>query len=173
MNMPHQSTRPSAWVTRFAPMIADGGRVLDVACGAGRHTRRLLAAGCRVTAVDIDLSGVADLGEAPGATLVAADLETAPWPFAGVTFDAVVVTNYLHRPIMRHILDAVGPSGLLIYETFAAGNEAFGRPRNPDFLLARSELLELVQGRMTVLAYEDVVLEEPQPAAIQRICARA
>ena len=154
-------------------MIAPGGHVLDVACGKGRNTRHLLEKGLRVSALDIDMSGLSDLHGAPLLTQIQADLESATWPLSGQVYDAVIVTNYLHRPILDDIVNSVGASGLLLYETFAVGNEAFGRPRNPDYLLRRGELLTRVAGRMTVLAYEDLTVDDPAPAAIQRICARA
>ena len=101
-----------------------------------------------------------------------ADIEGEPWPYAGKVFDALVVTNYLHRPLMPALLDAIAPGGVLIYETFAMGNEKFGRPSNPDFLLAPGELLEAVRGRCQVIAFEDVHVQMPKPAMVQRICAR-
>ena len=101
-----------------------------------------------------------------------ADIEAGPWPYAGRRFGAIVVTNYLHRPLLPVLTGSLEPGGVLIYETFAQGNEKFGKPSNPAFLLAPGELLEAVGGRLRVLAYEDLVVEEPRPAAIQRICAR-
>lgn len=168
---------PSPWVARFAPLVPAGARVLDAACGAGRHTRLFLDRGCRVTAVDIDVDALADLirRDAAGDRLevVQADLEGGdPPPFRGMRFDAVVVTAYLHRPLLGDLVDAVAPGGLLIYETFARGHERFGRPTNPDFLLRPGELLEAVGEALRVLAYEDLTVEEPRPAALQRICAR-
>jgi SAM-dependent methyltransferase len=103
---------------------------------------------------------------------VTADLEAGPWPVAGRRFDAIVVTNYLHRPLLPVLVDSLEPGGLLLYETFARGNERFGKPSNPDFLLAPGELLEAVRGRLAVVAYEDLVVGEPRPAAVQRLCAR-
>jgi len=147
--------------------------VLDLACGGGRHLRLLHGRGHPVTGLDRDLSGVADLAETPGVRLVEADLEDgAPFPLAGLRFAGVVVTNYLHRPLLPTLVEAVAPGGLLLYETFAQGNERFGRPRNPDFLLRPGELLEAVHGRLRVLAYEDLEVTEPRPAAVQRIAAR-
>lgn len=169
---PHATLAPSPWVMRFAPLTPSGGRILDLACGRGRHSRALLESGFVVTAVDRDTSGLDDISGAEGLNIVEADLEAGPWPLAHTDFDAVVVTNYLHRPLLPAICAAVAPGGLLIYETFAVGNEKFGRPRNPDYLLRRGELLDLAHGRMDVLAYEDLTVEEPQRAAIQRICAR-
>ena len=163
---------PSTWITRFAPLVVAGGSVLDVACGGGRHTRFFLGRGHRVTAVDRDTSGVADLDGEPGLEVVESDLEAgAPVPFRGRTFDGVVVTNYLHRPILDDIVAAVAPGGVLLYETFAVGQERFGRPQNPDFLLRPGELLDAVRGALRVVAYEDLVLEDSTPRAVQRIAA--
>lgn len=161
---------PSPWVARWAPLIRPGGEVLDLACGSGRHARFLAAQGFEVTAVDRDTALFPD--PPPGVALVDADLEGGPWPFPGRRFDAIVVTNYLHRPLLPVLADSLEPGGVLVYETFARGNERFGRPSNPDFLLAPGELLELARGRLRVVAYEDVVVREPRPAAVQRLCAR-
>jgi SAM-dependent methyltransferase len=163
---------PSPWVTRFASLVSSRGDVLDIACGTGRHTRLFLERGHRVVAVDRDLSGIADLAEHARLEAVEADLEDeTPFPLADRRFAAVVVTNYLHRPLMPSLVAAVDPDGVFIYETFAAGNERFGRPTNPDFLLRSGELLDAVQGHLRVIAYEDVVVAEPLPAALQRVCA--
>ena len=170
---PHGPSRPSAWVRRFAPLVPAAGAVLDLACGGGRHSRLFLAAGHPVTAIDLDITGLADLAGQDGLEAIAADLEDGrPFPLAGRRFAGVVVTNYLHRPLLPALVDAVAPGGLLIYETFARGNERFGRPSNPAFLLAPGELLEALRGALRILAYEDLVVEEPKPAAVQRICAR-
>jgi SAM-dependent methyltransferase len=145
--------------------------VLDVACGAGRHTRFFLERGHSVTAVDRDASGVADLVGDGRAEIVECDLETgAPFPFRGRTFDGVVVTNYLYRPILADLVAGVAGGGVLLYETFVKGHERFGRPHCPDFLLEPGELLEAVRGKLRVVAYEDVVLDEP-PRAVQRVAA--
>ncbi len=164
---------PSAWIARFAPMIAVGGAVLDVAAGGGRHSRFLLSRGHPVTAVDRAVDALADLGGRGDIEILEADLEDgSPWPLAGRTFDAVAVANYLHRPVLPAIAASVAPGGLLLYETFASGHERFGRPRNPDFLLRPGELLDAVRDGFRVLAYEDRIVHEPAPAAVQRICAR-
>ena len=168
---PHGIDRPSAWVMRHAPGIPAGGEVLDLACGSGRHVRYLAALGLRVLAVDIDLSNLGPAAALPGVTALQADLEGSAWPLARRTFAAVVVTNYLHRPLLPCLVDAIAPRGLLIYETFAAGNERFGKPSNPRFLLQPGELLEAVRGRLRVLAYEDLIVNAPRRAAVQRICA--
>jgi len=163
---------PSPWVERFAPWIPAGGTVLDLACGAGRHAAFLLARGHPVVAVDRDLSGLAELQDDPRLDAVQADLEDGrPFPLAGRRFAGVVVTNYLHRPILPDLVQAVAPGGVLIYETFSVDNAAFGKPSNPAFLLRPGELLEAVRGRLRVRAYEDVIVQEPRPAAVQRICA--
>lgn len=163
--------RPSEWVVRFAPLVAPGSAVLDIAAGAGRHTRFFLERGHRVVAVDVDPSGLLDLTGHPGLELVEADLESGPWPFGERTFGAVVVANYLHRPLLVHLVAAVDMNGVLIYETFARGNERFGSPRNPDHLLEPAELLDAVRGRLRVVAYEDTIVDTPRRAALQRICA--
>ena len=167
----HRQIAPSAWVCRFAQLVAAGGAVLDLACGQGRHARYLAALGYRVAAVDRDSAALATLAGVAGVTTRCADLEGAPWPFAAGSFDGIVVTNYLHRPLVAGLLDALRPRGVLIYETFALGNEMLGRPSNPEFLLRPQELLQWVQGRMQVLAFEQGRVELPKPAVIQRICA--
>jgi SAM-dependent methyltransferase len=165
--MPEEQAAPSPWVTRFAPLVAAAGPVLDLACGGGRHTRLFLQRGHAVTAVDRDISR---LGAA--ATAIGADLEAGPWPLGEATFAGIVVTNYLHRPLFPEIIAALAPGAVLIYETFAVGNERFRRPSNPDFLLRHGELLEIAaQADLRVLAYEDLEVGEPRPACVQRLCA--
>jgi SAM-dependent methyltransferase len=163
---------PSDWVLRWASLVAPGAAVLDVACGAGRHARLFAARGHPVTAVDRDASAGAMLAGMAGVRFEHEDLESGHWSPRGRRFGAVVVTNYLHRPLFSALLEALAPGGVLVYETFAAGNERFGRPSNPDFLLQPGELLERVRGRLRVLAYEDLEVAEPRPAMVQRICAR-
>ncbi len=168
---PHDVATPSAWVVRWAGCVPAGGRVLDVAAGGGRHARYFAAQGHPVIAVDRD-PGLADrLAGMDGVEARIADLETGSWPFAGERFAGIVVTNYLHRPLLASILDALAFGGALIYETFAAGNERYGRPSNPAYLLQPGELLEVARHQLRVVAYEDVIVEEPKPAAVQRICA--
>lgn len=164
---------PSQWITRWAREIPKSGTVLDLACGAGRHTRWLLAQGFAVLAVDRDLDALADLAGQPRLETQQADLEDGSgWKLANRQFAAVVVANYLHRPIMADIVAAVAPGGLLIYETFARGNERFGKPSNPDFLLRPGELLEWAVPALNVLAYEATTVDGARPAVIQRIAAR-
>ena len=161
----HDTTvAPSAWVLRWAPLIA-GGRVLDLACGGGRHARLFLERGLQVIAVDREPQDI------PGARFVRADLEDgSPWPLPGERFEGVVVTNYLHRPLFPRILEALAPQGILIYETFMLGNEKFGRPSNPAFLLRPGELREAF-AELTELGFEEGPVLEPKPAMIQRLCA--
>jgi len=174
---------PSPWVRRFVPLIRCGGRVLDLAAGAGRHTRLLLDMGFAVTAVDRDIARLRPLAGARcdvRAMDLEAGLETgretgapesALAPLGGF-YDAVVVTNYLYRPLFAPIAAALAPGGVLIYETFAVGNERFGRPRNPDFLLRAGELLEAFAA-LTIVAFEEGEVTQPRPAFIQRIAAVA
>ncbi|MEP7069514.1 MAG: class I SAM-dependent methyltransferase [Usitatibacter sp.] len=167
---PHFELPPSAWVQRWAAAIRPGGVVLDVAAGSGRHARWLARMGFEVEAVDRDASLFA--GAPAGVKVIEADIEAGPWPFAGRRFDGIVVTNYLHRPLLAVLAASLEAGGVLIYETFATGNERFGKPSNPDFLLAPGELLEAVRGRLRVIAYEDLTVSEPRPAALQRLAAR-
>ena len=170
--MPHAALdQPSPWVTRFLALAPAGGRILDVATGGGRHTRLARAQGYAATAVDEDVAGLAELRADPDVEILAADLEGGPWPFGERRFAGVIVTNYLHRPLLPRLVAAVAERGVLIYETFAAGNEAFGKPSNPDFLLNPGELLEVVRDQLTVVAYEHGKIETPRPAVIQRIAA--
>lgn len=144
--------------------------MLDVASGGGRHARYFAERGNKVTAVDRDVSA---LSPTANVEIVRADLEDgSPWPFAGRRFGAVIGVFYLHRPLMPVLLDALEPGGVLIYETFMVGNERFGKPSNPDFLLKDGELLESVRGRFSVVAYEARLISEPKMALVQRIAAR-
>ncbi|MDP1603431.1 MAG: class I SAM-dependent methyltransferase [Legionella sp.] len=163
-------TVPSAWVQRWAPLVPAGGSVLDVACGGGRNALFFAARGHPVDAVDRDSSVLATLARQSGITALCADIESGPWPYAGRQFAGVVVTNYLHRPLFPFLLAALAPGGVLIYETFAQGNEAYGRPANPDFLLRPGELLGVV-GAAQVVAFENLYVDQPRPAMAQRICA--
>ncbi|MCB1547573.1 MAG: class I SAM-dependent methyltransferase [Hyphomicrobiaceae bacterium] len=169
---PSPASPPSAWVERFLTGVAAGGRALDVACGQGRHLRLALALGLSVTGIDRTLAGVADLRGEPRARLIAADLESGgAFPVGEETFEVVIVTNYLWRPLLPRIVAAVAPGGLLIYETFAVGNERFGRPANPEFLLRPNELLEAALPRLVVVAYEHREVSEPRARIVQRIAA--
>jgi SAM-dependent methyltransferase len=163
-----ETRRPSDWIVRFAPQVRAGGAVLDLACGGGRHARFFLGRGHPVVALDRDLSGVADLD---AAERVQADLEDgSPWPLDGRRFAAVVAVNYLHRPLFPSLAAALEPGGLLLYETFGLGQERYGRPKNPDFLLRPGELLAAFAG-LRVVAYEHGLAAGP--AVRQRLCAVA
>lgn len=167
MNLP-----VSAWVARFAA-LAKGGEALDLACGSGRHTRYLAARGMRVLALDRNAELLAPLA-APNVQTLQHDLEEegAVWPFAPGRFSLVVVTNYLHRPLFPQLARSLAPDGILVYETFAQGNQDYGKPSNPAFLLAPGELLGLAgEGGLQVLAYEDGHVDAPHPAQVQRLCA--
>ncbi|MGF6772862.1 SAM-dependent methyltransferase [Paraburkholderia sp. GAS199] len=171
-DQPHGSGEPSRWVRHWAHLVAPGGAVLDVASGAGRHARFFASLGHPVMALDRDAAALATLADEPRITTFTADIEGAPWPLPeSSTFAAIVVTNYLHRPLFPRLLDSLAPGGVLVYETFAKGNESVGKPSNPAFLLAPGELLEVVRGRLRVVAFQDGFLAQPRPAYVQRICA--
>ena len=172
----HGTEAPAEWVCRWSHLIPDtrpgGPRALDLACGHGRHTRWLVRQGCHVTAVDRDTEALASLAPlAPQVRTVHADIENNPWPLAGQIFDAVVVTNYLWRPLWPDILGSLAAGGVLIYETFAHGNASVGKPSRPDFLLQPSELLEVCKD-LRIVAFEDGFLREPD-RYVQRIVAVA
>jgi len=163
----HDNETASDWVRRWSHLIAPGSAVLDIACGAGRHLRWLHALGHEVVGVDRSAEALAacdGLGE-----LVLADIENGPWPLAGREFGAVVVTNYLWRPLLPAVVGSLAPGGVLIYETFARGNETVGRPSRPEFLLAPGELLAACAG-LRVVAYEDGFLQNPD-RFVQRVTA--
>jgi len=162
---------PSAWVQRWSHLVRPRGKVLDVACGHGRHLHWFAGRGHPVTGVDRApeaIAAVAPLGQA-----LLADIENGPWPLLQdgrpQTFDAVVVTNYLWRPLWPVLLQSLAPGGVLLYETFATGNETVGRPARPDFLLQTGELLRVCQG-LRVVAFEDGCTEAPA-RFVQRIAA--
>lgn len=163
----HGTEAPSPWVTRWAHLLPARARVLDLACGAGRHTRWLAQLGHQLTAVDRDASALIGLDTL--ARVLCADIENGPWPLRDERFDAVVVTHYLWRPLWPHILASLAPGGVLLYETFAHGNAAVGKPSRPDFLLQPGELLRLCAG-LRVVAFEDGFCEAPA-RYLQRIVA--
>lgn len=165
------SSAPSAWLVRWARLFPPRSRVLDLASGSGRHARLLAAQSHEVWAVDRDGEALSALTGIDGIRTLQADLENAPWPLAGMRFDGIVVINYLHRPLFPVLLDALSDNGVLIYETFAAGNERFGKPSNPAFLLRPGELLQVVRDRLRVIAYEDLRVQSPKPGMVQRIVA--
>jgi 2-polyprenyl-3-methyl-5-hydroxy-6-metoxy-1,4-benzoquinol methylase len=171
------SVPASDWVQAHASKIKAGGRVLDYACGSGRHTVWLAKQGFQVMAIDRDLASLQQIkSNHPDLAIQteAIDLETDVWPLEHSShlgqFDAVIVTNYLHRPSLQKLTNLLNSEGVLIYETFAIGNEAFGKPSNPDFLLTPNELLGFASN-MRILAYEDLTVTKPKPACVQRVCA--
>ena len=170
----HGDEPASAWVRRWSHLAPAGGSVLDVACGRGRHARWFHSLGHRVTALDRSAEALAAIGlPTERFETVLADIENGPWPLAGRQFDAVVVTNYLWRPLLPTLLASLAPGGVIIYETFAAGNETVGKPSRPDFLLQPGELLQLCQSLRTV-AYEDgfeTALAGTTARFVQRIAA--
>ncbi len=170
MSNNHNLSDPAPWVVKHIERFPTGGSVLDVACGRGRHTRLLLAKGFRVTAVDIDVSGLEDIADNPNLGVIEADLELHGWPFGGLAFDGIVVTNYLHRPQFPDLVECLASGGVLIYETFAVGNEKYGRPSNPEYLLRDGELRDFFARHLDVVAYEQAIDTDP-PAVKQRLCA--
>jgi SAM-dependent methyltransferase len=165
--LPHGAGVASAWVQRWSHLIKAGGSVLDLACGQGRHMGHLHAKGFQCLGVDRDATAL-EVAQNFGAVLHA-DVENQAWPLTGAQFDAVVVTNYLWRPLWPQLLDSLKPGGVLIYETFSVGNETVGKPSNPNFLLGNGELLEVCQS-LRVVAFEDGFLDEPA-RFVQRIVA--
>lgn len=169
---PHHDGSPADWVVRHAHLVPPGARVLDVAAGRGRHARYFAARGAQVTAVDRDAEALREAA-GDGITVRVADLEGQPWPFQPGAFDAVVVVHYLHRPLLPVIVAALAPGGVLLYETFAQGNEAYGRPHNPDFLLRPGELLAVTR-TMSVVAFEQGLVQRTGHSAVmQRVAAVA
>lgn len=178
MNAHINQDQPSPWVSRFAARIP-AGTVLDLACGGGRHSRLLAGLGHSVLAVDRDPAALA-AASAPGVVTLQFDLEhpeaagQSDWPLRPERFSGIVVSNYLHRPLMGALLASLAPGGVLIYETFAAGNGQFGKPSSPAFLLNPGELLawSSSQPLCRVIAFEDGYQHQPRPAMVQRICLR-
>lgn len=169
---PHGSEPPSAWVQRWSHLVPAGGTVLDVACGQGRHVAWFSQRNHPVACVDRSqdaLNCIAAMTLPNPVQAVLADIENGPWPFAGRCFEAVVVTHYLWRPLLPVLLHSVAPGGVLIWETFAAGNETVGRPARADFLLQPGELLAACAG-LRVVAYENGFLDSPA-RFVQRIAA--
>ncbi|MCC6194614.1 MAG: class I SAM-dependent methyltransferase [Burkholderiales bacterium] len=172
--MPHAELAPSPWIARFAALVPRGARVLDLAAGQGRHARFFAARGARVVAVDRDAAALSALAGFAGVETRVLDLEAGAWPLAGERFDAIVAVNYLHRPLFAPLRAALAPDGVLLYETFAMGNETYGRPANPDFLLCRDELLSLASlpPALSVVAFEQgLVTGASRQAVVQRLAA--
>jgi SAM-dependent methyltransferase len=168
----HAGLAPSPWIVRFAHLVPAGARVLDVAAGHGRHALFFAGRGAHVLAIDRDAAALATFASRSEIETRALDLEAGGWTLGNETFDAIVVVNYLHRPLFPYLLAALAPDGMLLYETFAVGNEAFGRPTNPQFLLRERELLDVVREKLTVVAFEQGLSRGVDRAAVvQRIAA--
>lgn len=174
-SVPHDIQAPSPWVIRWAHLVPHGGKILDLACGYGRHTRHFLDNNFAVAGVDISQAAIDSIADNLNpaqrnkAELIVADIENGPWPLAGRQFSAIVVTNYLWRPLLPTLVQSLAPGGVLLYETFAAGNETVGKPSRPDFLLQNGELLT-VCASLRIVAYEDGFLPNPD-RFVQRIVA--
>ena len=169
---------PSPWVSRFIPLITPGGLVLDLAAGGGRHGRLLIDYGFQTVFIDHNTNALEDLSKVDNAKIITADLETDTDPFSSrgplyaMNFDAIIVVNFLYRPLFPSLINALTPGGVLIYETFAVGNEEFARPRNPDHLLRNGELLKEIDGKLQIIAYEHGRVDIADiPGVKQRICA--
>lgn len=158
---------PSAWLQRFAPLLKPGGSVLDVACGSGRNLRWLVERGFVLTGVDRDAAALEPLRDV--AEVVVADIEAHGWPLDGRRFDAVVITNYLWRPLWPTLIGALADGGVFIHETFAVGQQLLGKPSRPEFLLGKGELLQACAG-LRIVAFEDG-FEATPPRYVQRIAA--
>lgn len=163
---------PSEWLLKHTQQIKPAGYVLDVAAGSGRNARWLAQQGFKVEAVDRDQQALESMQGVENINLHIADIENAVWPYSDQKFDAIVVCRYLHRPLFPLLLASLAPEGVLIYETFMQGHEAYGRPSNPDFLLRENELLEVFQNDLEVIAFEQGFYERPKPSMLQRICAK-
>lgn len=168
-----QMVEPSAWFARHLHLIKAGGTVLDVAAGGGRHARLFADKGHSVTVVDRNIEPLVPLRDSHNCEVIEADLEDgSAWPFAKRTFDAVLVCNYLYQPLFENLIASLAPNGILLYETFALGNEVYNRPRNPDHLLKSGELLDHVAGKLQVTGYQHGILQGDEcPGVKQMICA--
>lgn len=168
-----QMVEPSAWFARYQPLIKSGGSVLDIAAGGGRHARFFADKGYQVTVVDRNVEPLNALGGTHGCEVIEADLEDgSPWPLHERTFDAVIVCNYLYRPLFERLIYSLATNGIFLYETFALGNEVYNRPRNPDHLLKSGELLDHVAGKLQVISYQHGILQGDEcPGVKQMICA--
>lgn len=164
---------PSEWLLKHAQHIKPSGDVLDVAAGSGRNARWLAQQGFRVEAVDRDQQALESMQGVENIHVKVADIENADWPYSGRQFDAIVVCRYLHRPLFSTLQQSLAPQGVLIYETFMRGHEAYGKPSNPDFLLRENELFEAFQDGLQVIAFEQGLFASPKPALLQRICAKS
>ena len=171
--MQSQISQPLPFIAKWLPDDLKAMNVLDYACGGGRHGKLAMERGAHVTFADIDLEGLSEFAINENVSLLQADLEDERrWPFKGRQYDVVIVTNYLYRPRLSDIFELVKPGGIILYRTFAQGNEVFGRPKNPEFLLQTNELHGVAQKNFSILHYEQGEVDTPNPAVIQRLVAQ-
>jgi len=163
---------PSSWIVKFAPLIKSQGLVLDLACGSGRHAKWLAQQGYQVDALDRDPIATSSMQGIDGIRIQLTDLETTEPPSFEHSYDGIIVSRYLHRPLLTSLATILKPGGILIYETFMRGNERYGKPSNPDFLLMPDELLNTYSPLLNVISFEQGEVVEPKPAMLQRICAQ-
>lgn len=164
--------QPSPWIVKYASLIRKNGRVLDLACGNGRHGIRLAKQGYQVDALDRDAQALANMAGMDNINVFVVDLEAGDWPHSGQQYDGIIVSRYLYRPLLVRLAELLCPDGILIYETFMVGNERYGKPSNPDFLLLPNELLEIYSPLLSIIAFEQGEVKIPRPAVMQRICAK-
>jgi SAM-dependent methyltransferase len=167
----HLLEKPSPWIVEYVQLIRKGGRVLDLACGNGRHAIWLAKQGYQVDAIDRDAQVVSNMVGMDNINVFIADLEAGDWPHSDRKYDGIIVSRYLYRPLLRTLAALLNPGGILIYETFMAGNERYGKPSNPDFLLLPNELFEVYSPLLNIIAFEQGEEQTSRPAVMQRICA--
>ena len=164
--------KPSPWIVKYTPLIRKEGSVLDLACGNGRHAIWLAKQGYQVDAIDRDAQVVSNMAGMDNINVFIVDLEASDWPHSDQRYDGIIVSRYLYRPLLQTLAAILNPGGVLIYETFMAGNEHYGKPSNPDFLLLPNELLEIYSPLLSIIAFEQGEETTPKPAVMQRICAK-
>lgn len=164
--------QPSPWIVKHAPLIRKNGRVLDLACGSGRHAIWLAKQGYRVDALDRDAKALESMAGMDNINVLNVDIEAGGLPGLGHRYDGIIVSRYLYRPLLSRLTGLLKPGGILIYETFMTGNERYGKPSNPDFLLLPNELLETYSPLLSIIAFEQGEVKMPRPAVMQRICAK-
>ncbi len=166
-----QGNSPSRWVIRWSSLLKPGTKILDLACGRGRNSLFLASLGHNVVAVDRDATKLSDIPDRPEITTLCEDLESGVWPLVGWKFGGIIVTNYLYRPMLPDLIKNLESGGILIYETFAQGNQVFGRPSNPDYLLFPYELLDMLRDKLHIIGFEQGRVDLPSSAILQRVCA--